>query len=126
MEERQGKYDLDDRTFRFALSVRQCVADCRWSPTQWTDVNQLLRASGSVPANYGEANNSVSTADFLHRIRIAKKEAHECRLWTRLLCATCDSESISSVLAAIEQEASELVRIFATIDRNAAKRKSES
>jgi four helix bundle protein len=126
MGERQGKYDLEDRTFRFALSVRKCVSGCRWTPTQWTDVNQLLRASGSVPANYGEANNSVSAADFLHRIRIAKKEANECRLWTRLLSATCESETTCSVLSDIHQEAAELVRILATIDRNAAQRKPET
>lgn len=114
-----GKYDLDERTFQFALSVRRCIGANRWSREQWTDVDQLLRASGSVPANYGEANNSVSSPDFHHRIRIAKKEANECKLWSRLLAATTTTEPAITALRDIHREAGELVRILATIDRNA-------
>lgn len=113
-----GKYDLDERTFQFALLVRQCVAENRWSRVQWSDVDQILRASGSVAANYGEANNAVSTPDFQHRIRIAKKEANECKLWSRLLAATRTDEPTIETLRSIFREADELVRILATIDRN--------
>ena len=41
------------------------------------DVRQLVRSSGSIGANYIEANESLSKKDFLMRIRIARKEAKE-------------------------------------------------
>jgi four helix bundle protein len=119
----ESKYDLDERTFQFALLVRECAAKNRWTRVQWSDLDQLLRASGSVPANYGEANNGVSTADFRHRIRLAKKEANESKLWSRLLAASSTSESVIATLRSIYKEADELVRILATIDRNSGKRK---
>jgi len=41
------------------------------------DASRLLRASGSVGANYIEANESLSKKDFLMRIKICRKEAKE-------------------------------------------------
>jgi len=65
MEPRDSKYDLEERTFKFALAVRACISSSRWNRAQWTDVDQILRSSGSVAANYVEANNAVSKADFI-------------------------------------------------------------
>ncbi len=116
------RYDFEERSFAFALDVRRCVADRRWNRWQWPDVNQLLRASGSIAANYIEANNAVSRPDFLHRLRIAKKEAAESFLWLRLLKETTSQEEASQpVLHALHREADELTRILATILRNSLK-----
>ncbi|MBU6170458.1 MAG: four helix bundle protein [Verrucomicrobia bacterium] len=60
--------------------MRSCISASQWTRTQWSDCDQLLRSSGSVAANYIEANNAVSKPDFLFRIRIAKKEASESKL----------------------------------------------
>ncbi len=68
MPEDEHAYDLEERTFEFALAVRRCASEQKWNPAQWTDVNQLLRSSGSIAANYTEANNAVSRPDFLHKI----------------------------------------------------------
>ena len=43
------------------------------------DVKQLVRASGSVGANYIEANEALSTKDFVMRIKISRKESKESR-----------------------------------------------
>jgi len=51
----------------------------------------LLRSSGSVAANYIEANQSLSKKDFLMRIKICRKEAKESHLWLRLLKTNLDS-----------------------------------
>jgi four helix bundle protein len=118
MDDKQPEYDLEERTFQFALAVRTCIAGSKWSRAQWADVDQLLRSSGSVAANYTEANNAVSKPDFLFRIRLAKKEASESKLWLRLLGVTSENESIKSTLRTLFKESDEFTRILATILRN--------
>ena len=120
--ENEGKiYDLEERSFRFALAVRDCLAGGRWTRTQWTDVNQLLRSSGSIAANYIEANNSVSKSDFAYRISISKKESAESCLWIRLLGETTQPESLKAVFRTLYQEAGDITRILATILLNSKK-----
>ena len=119
--ERSDRYDLPERTFQFALAVRTCISGAKWTREQWTDIDQILRSSGSIAANYTEANNAVSKPDFLLRLRIAKKEASETMLWLRLLEATSTHNSIKTTLHALLQEADELTRILATILRNSQK-----
>ncbi len=121
MDGKEPEYDLEERSFQFALAVRSCIAGSKWSRVQWTDIDQLLRSSGSVAANYTEANNAVSKADFLFRIRISKKEASETKLWLRLLGATSGNESTKTTLRTLFKEADELTRILATILRNSSK-----
>jgi four helix bundle protein len=111
-------YNLEERTFQFALSIRECVSSNKWTRAQWTDIDQMLRASGSVAANYVEANNAVSKGDFLFRIKVSKKEASECRLWLRLLGASSSSEPLKEALRHLYRECDELVRILAAILRN--------
>lgn len=114
-DEGEDKFDLEERTFQFALNVRHSVSAHRWTRAQWTDLKQLLRSSGSVAANYVEANNAASRADFIYRIGVAKKEAVESRLWLRLLGATTTNEPAKDALRSLYREADELVRIFAAI-----------
>ena len=121
MENAGPEYDLEDRTFQFALGIRQCIAGTKWTREQWTDVDQVLRSSGSVAANYIEANNAVSKPDFLLRIRISKKEASECKLWLRLLGETSVDETLKQTLRTLYKESDELARILATILRNSLK-----
>jgi len=117
MEERANRYDLPERTFQFALAVRKCISRTQWTREQWTDIDQILRSSGSIAANYTEANNAVSKPDFMLRLRIAKKEASETMLWLRLLEAPSKDDSIKTTLHTLLQEADELTRILATILR---------
>ena len=41
-------YDLEDRTYTFALEVRLFLRGVKWDPVSWTDIKQLLRSSGSL------------------------------------------------------------------------------
>jgi len=111
-------YNLEERTFQFALSIRECVSANKWTRAQWTDIDQMLRASGSVAANYVEANNAVSKGDFLFWIKVSKKEASECRLWLRLLGASSSAEPLKETIRQLYRECDELVRILAAILRN--------
>jgi four helix bundle protein len=78
------------------------------------DARQLVRSSGSVGANYIEANESLSKKDFICRIKICRKEAKESRYWLRLLEA---EDVVDLERAALVQEAQELMNIFGAIVR---------
>ena len=114
MPEEKKNFDLEERTFRFALAVRKFIGRHRWKLEQRTDVEQLLRSSGSVAGNYVEANNPVSTGDFIYRLKISRKESGESRLWLRLLGETSTDER-KATLRDLYREADELARIFSAI-----------
>ena len=108
------QYDLEERTFVFAANVRTCVEKLTKTNSNIEDSKQLIRSSGSVAANYIEANESVSKKDFIYRIKICRKEAKESRLFLRLLDTSnktiCDEERVTLI-----QEANELTKIFGSI-----------
>ncbi len=63
-------YDLEDRTLAFAKRVRLLIKNLRRTMSNIEDGKQLVRASGSVGANYIEANESLSKKDFIMRVKI--------------------------------------------------------
>ena len=107
-------YDLEERTFRFAKRVREFVKDIPRTICNLEDGKQLVRSSGSVGANYIEANESLSKKDLLMRIKIAKKEAKESRYWLRLLDLE-PKEVLEHVREELIQESTELMNILAAI-----------
>ncbi len=95
-------FDLEVRTFEFARRIRLFVKQLPRTICNIEDVKQLVRSSGSVGANYIEANESLGKKDLKLRLRIARKEAKESRYWLRLLDTGTES--------AVEQERERLVR----------------
>lgn len=82
MADSEGRpYDLEERTYESASSVRAFVRELPQTLSNSEDMKQLVRASGSVGANYIEANESLSKKDFIMRIKICRKEAKECRFF---------------------------------------------
>jgi hypothetical protein len=63
-ESRRGQYDLEDRTFAFSAKIRAFVKQLPNTMGNIEDIKQLVRASGSVGANYIEANESLSKERF--------------------------------------------------------------
>ena len=86
--QQKPQYDLEERTFLFAKDVREFIKTLPYSKTNEEDGKQVIRSSGSVGANYIEANESLSKKDFKMRIRISRKEAKESAYWIRLLLST--------------------------------------
>ena len=83
--EKERVFDLEERTFQFARRVRQFIKSIPRLMSNLEDSRQLIRSSGSVGANYIEANESLGGKDFLWHIKISRKEAKECHYWLRLL-----------------------------------------
>ena len=112
-ESRTGHYDLEDRTFTFAKNVRAFAKRIPKTIANIEDTKQMVRASGSVGANYIE---SLSKKDFLMRIRICRKEAKESRYWLRLIDVGDDSV-VNKQRDNLVREATELTSIFGAILR---------
>ena len=115
--ERKQEYDLEERTYQFALRVRRLVKRLPRTVGNYEDGKQLIRSSGSVGANYIEANESLGEKDFLLHIKISRKEAKESHYWLRLLDLEACPE-LEGERCAILQEAKELTLIFGAIFRN--------
>ena len=107
-------YDLEDRTFEFAKKVRVFVKRLPKIISNVEDIKQLIKASGSVGANYIEANEALSKKDFTMRIKISRKEAKESRYWLRLI-ETADEVSQEKERQDLIKEAAELMNIFGAI-----------
>jgi four helix bundle protein len=106
-------FDLHDRTEEFAKNVRVLVRNISKDIANLEDSKQLVRSSGSVAANYIEANEAFSRRDFSFRIKICRKEAKESKLWLNLLLIT-DSRW-DGARNELVTESSELVKIFSAI-----------
>ena len=108
------KFDLEDRTFQFAGDVRKVIKAISKNVVYTGDRDQLARSSGSVAANYVEANEAISTKDFSMRIRICRKEAKESHMWLRLLKDQV-GEHFPAEIDRLIDESIQLVKIFNAI-----------
>ena len=108
--------DLEERTYEFAQAVRTFVKELPKTTGNLEDVKQLVRSSGSVAANWIEADESLSKKDFVMRAKICRKEAKESRLFLRLL-EPGGTETSNAQRDKLAAEARELTLIFAAILR---------
>ena len=108
--------DLRRRTFEFArangrmfreLPLRDRVAQV------WGE--QLLRAAGSVGANYREAQRARSAAEYRSKLGDSLREADEALYWLELLEA--EGLLAPASCAPLKDEASQLIAIFVTLIR---------
>lgn len=111
------KYDLEERTFKFSQAVRLFVDSLPRTISSIEDAKQLVRSSGSIGANYIEANESLSKKDFLLRIKICRKEAKESEYWLKLIKSSERQQTMQQLL----DEAGQLRLIFSPIINNSTK-----
>jgi four helix bundle protein len=113
-EEGRGYQDLEERGFQNAKRVRDFVKKIDQSIWNKEYIKQVIRSSGSVGANYIEANEFLGDKDFLMKVRISRREAKETIYWIRLLDIETKKE-LESERQSIVQESDELKRIFSAI-----------
>jgi four helix bundle protein len=106
------QYDLEERTLSFAHRVGCYVNKLPKTISNLENGKQLVRAAGSIGANYIEANESLSRRDFAMRIKISRKEAKESRYWLELTEPLSEEERERESMI---QEATELGKIFGSI-----------
>ncbi len=106
-------YDLEERTLRLAQDARNFVKKLPRTICSIEDCKQLVRSSGSVGANYIEANESLSKKDFYYRIKICRKEAKETVYWLKLI--DTKNDTLERERESLIKESVELTKIFGSI-----------
>jgi four helix bundle protein len=107
------RYDLEERTFRFARAIIDLTNALPKTLANVEIIKQVVRSSGSVGANYIEANEALSKKDFALRIKICRKEAKESQYWLKLI--DTQGESQQKQRQELFGEATELMKIFGSI-----------
>ena len=112
----EKKYDLEERTEKFSLRVRDFCVSIKRDIINLEYIKQVVRSAGSIGANYIEANDNLGVNDLKMRIRICRKESKESRYWLRHIL-TYENESFEQEKLLLQKEAEELMLIFAAILR---------
>ncbi|HUT96144.1 MAG TPA: four helix bundle protein [Candidatus Paceibacterota bacterium] len=110
------KYDLEERTAKFGENVINFAKTIDKNPINNPLINQIVRSSTSIGANYMEADGAESKKDFYHKIAICKKESKETRHWLRMIAVA--DENKKENCRELWQEAQELSLIFSSILRS--------
>lgn len=76
-------------TFEFAVLIVQ-YAEVLEANRKYAIARQVIRSGTSIGANVKEAQNAESKADFIHKLKIALKEADETEYWL-FLCKSLEN-----------------------------------
>jgi four helix bundle protein len=113
---RPVRFDLEERTAEFGSAVIRFAKNIPDTPVARPLVSQLVRAATSIGANYCEADDAESRRDFLHKLGISKKEAHEAKHWLRMVVVA--APELRAEGRKLWQEARELNLILNAIIRS--------
>lgn len=102
-------YDLEDRTLEFAQEVIRLCKKVPRDVISLRVIGQLVDSAGSVGANYREANEALSKKDFVHRMKISRKECKE------------SSQGVIKEIQTLIGESKELRNIFTSIIEKSSK-----
>ena len=98
---------IQEKSFSFAVRIVRLSAYLRREKKEYVISNQVLKSGTSIGANFAEAKNAQSSADFLSKMNIALKETSETNYWLRILNATgylSNKQAESMLSACIELE----------------------
>ena len=106
-------YNLEERTLEFAKGIVNLCSILPQNAVNFKLISQLVGASGSVGANYREANEKLSKKDFLHRMKSTRKECKESSYWLELVKET--NQKFTYEIEGFIKESQELRNIFSCI-----------
>ena len=78
-------FDLEERTTELAKRVIRLCRKLKKDSMNSRLVGQIVGSSGSVGANYREANDSLGKKDFILRLKISRRESKETIHWLELV-----------------------------------------
>ena len=79
------KSDILDKCIAFSIKINKLRRYLREKQHEYNNSNQIQRSGTSIGANYSEACDAESKADFIHKLGIAQKEANETIYWLKVL-----------------------------------------
>lgn len=92
----EKKNEILDLSIRFSLDIIK-YTELLESNRKFVIANQLMKSGTSIGANIFEAQSAESRADFIHKLKIADKEAKETEYWL-LLCENSENYTFNPVL----------------------------
>jgi four helix bundle protein len=113
--------ELQERTKKFHVDVIKLCERFPKNAAGFETAKQLIRAAGSVGANYRASVRAKSSADFIYKIEVVLEEADESLYWLEVVkdAKLQEGKELDSLI----NEANELTAIFAATDKtNKAKR----
>ena len=120
---KRNEYDLKDRLIDFSVRIILLSEALPDSKAGKHIASQILRSGTSPAPNYGEATSAESTADFIHKLKIALKELRETEVWLKVI-KKAGMIKPPSKLQSLIQETDELIAILFTSVGTAKKRNS--
>jgi four helix bundle protein len=109
---------LREKSYKFALNIVD-IHEILISKKEYVLGKQLLKSGTSIGANVEEALQGQSTKDFIAKLSISLKEAHETFYWLRILR---DKQKIDSEIASrLMDESEELIKLLTSIIKTSKK-----
>jgi len=116
----QFNEQIRERSMKMAVDVRNLLTTVTISAIDKPIVNQLIRSSSSVAANYRAATCARSDAEFPSKISIVLEEMDESKFWMEYLHRIGILQDLYT--GSIQKEMDELVRIFSAIRKKMKER----
>ena len=108
------EHPLEERCHQFGKRVRAYCRKLKKDLANIEDIKQLVKASGSVGANYIEANENVGKGDLKYRIKVCRKESKESMHFLGLI-ELFGYEVLEKERDALIDEATQLRKIFSSM-----------
>jgi len=102
-----------DKTFQFAVRILK-FSKLLNEQKNYILANQIQRSGTSIGSNTREAQNAESKADFIHKFKIAAKEADETEYWLLLANEVIESSEIHQLLDDLKVIQKIITKIIAT------------
>jgi four helix bundle protein len=112
---------LLEKTFGFAVKAVKLTQELQIKNKEYVLSRQFLKSSTSIGANSEEAIAGQSSADFLSKLSIARKEARESLYWLRLITAS-DLHDCSELI----NDVNEIIRIITSIIMTTKQREAKT
>jgi len=110
------KYDLEDRLVEFAANI---IRLAKKFPNDFTGKHlggQIIRSASSTALNFGEAQGTSTTKDYINKAAIVLKELKETRVNLKILSKVDYGEK--AIRDQLLDEVEQLIKIIATIIKN--------
>jgi four helix bundle protein len=105
------KNEMIRRTKQFAIDVWRLCSKLPHSREYNSYVNQLIRSSSSVAANYRAVGRAKSKADFINKLKIVEEEGDESQFFLEVINEVNDNQDLFPEITRLIKETDEIVAI---------------
>ena len=74
-----------DKCIKFSIKINKLRKTLCETQHEYNNSDQIQRCGTSIGANYSEACDAETKADFIHKLAISQKEAKETIYWLKVL-----------------------------------------